>query len=281
MAGPFATEKEFRTCYHKYTNPVTGETNGFGYWIQFPDNFDELTPFPILILGYGASLKNTSTYLSGLPNNDYWQHNYAVKTGGTMGKWDPDDLSSVYYTYPAFVIIPDTTGCTDEWTQYTPTAEHKLEQEYKWQISGADVNIVYPLKEIVEKLIDQSLVFYESSDCVALHTDIPAQPLIDANRVYAEGYSFGGKMAWNIMREMRDIIAGTVVMAGWSVGAPYVSHANDAEYWVRAKQDIKHIYRIPTIITAGEHDNMWENSVLGHIKPLYEEVATEEGLAQS
>lgn len=258
-------------CWYPWTGAYTGQPRPMSYWIQFPNPDAEMPVggWPVLLMFQGGSLSNCRAY-----------HTFNTPTtgGATVEIWRPDNENSPYYTHPAICIIADTSDY-DEWLLADVSYYYWDEFYTRINYFGGMFSGVKILRAVVDALIAGTLVFYDDESCTTTWTEL-SNPIVDADRIYASGYSYGGGAMMAIARDFRDVIAGMVMGAGWPIGLPYRDYyydGNDFDYTLAEalKRRVRRMYHIPLLCHGGNLDGMYR-SMSGLLR-CFEDVEKEKG----
>jgi len=288
--GPVADVKEFVGCWHPWTWGITGEQSLLPYRLQWPNNYDSEKAYPLFIMVSGGVVAIGVTGYGQLFNAS----NSGVDSRNNVGhldpdtwilQYDPDVPGSPYNTeaYEAFVLIPQMTSLAPNGDIYNNIDSPRIET--KLSTFGGEFDTPRALNDLVEKLIDGTIVFYADSDVTDLKGGLPAFAAgnINADKVYMAGFSLGGGATIHSTYLMRDKLAGVWICGGWPIGTPSVDHYQesspdyDRDYAKRLKRRAENAYHIPAIMTAGVNDGMWD-SLLG-LYESYSDMASEKGVS--
>lgn len=271
MAGPDSPIRRFEHCWFPYTGRLTGESLSMGYWILWPNTntFDPTKPYPLFIMLQGGTIGDSRAMHTG----------DTPSTGGAVIQCHNYDIpGSPYYTHEAIVILPDTSDY-NEWLE--ANIIHNSDNFYwKGRFKYGQFSGMHPLRAMVDALINQTINFYNTSDCTTVHTGFLDTPIVDTDRIYLAGFSYGGGACFPFLEQFRDLAAAVVMGAGWFCSPVYgdatrkLSDDFLEECRLYLKQAVKRFWDIPILFHAGEHDRMWYNSILA-IEEMYNVVESE------
>jgi len=210
----------------------------------------------------GGRMKYALSYPAGYNSNNTIEYPLVVSVGGSGELGDdgrvrvqtnPSSIITRYHdffvNFPAFhltVQIPFPRDFTEE-INTTPSQWPYHDGWLKYYVE--DGYGVIGTKEIINKLINNP------------------DNHINVNKIYLTGFSGGGLFCYESLKGLRDIFAAIVPIAAWPIGNAYQDVEN-SQYWdsppggkpdsmkERLIKEMKRGRHIPTIVAAGDRDNM-------------------------
>ncbi|MFW6061520.1 MAG: hypothetical protein ACOC93_01805, partial [Planctomycetota bacterium] len=85
---------------------------------------------------------------------------------------------------------------------------------------------------------------------------------VDDDRIYATGFSLGGKAVWELLKEGRDVFAAGASGAGFAIGRPFSTPSGKLRK--RLAQEVERYKHIPVYIFAGGKDSMRHSAKAVH-----------------
>lgn len=269
--------------YKAFWHPYKGRN--LPYRLLYPYNYNPDNSYPLIISGHG----------SGEIGDDNVQHLYtgACISGITPKSTNPNtsfssssdltmnNTTTPYRTWPCFVLSPQSPNgylyediVVPSELETAPYLSWHRFFYHSFRYVSTDSWYVRGIEDIVRKLINGTLVFYDDSTC--LNQVTPQIVNINPNKIYAIGHSLGAILVESLLKRLRDVLAGVVHNATVAVGGAYLSDTSDKgiERYARLKKEIERYKHIPAFIVVGETERSSISADALH--QAYMEVAPEQ-----